>query len=68
MESSTGARCKSRKIGGCEIVPDEQVSVDVNAVVEQLLAVISGQALTIAKLEALNKKLMEELQGRGKRE
>ena len=49
-------------------MPDEQVSVDVNAVVERLLAVISGQALTIAKLEALNKKLMEELQGRGKRE
>lgn len=47
---------------------NEQIPVDVNDVINNLLQIISGQALTIAKLEALNKKLMEELQGRGKRE
>lgn len=39
-----------------------ETSIDVNDVVDRLLAVISGQVLTIVKLEALNKKLMEELQ------
>ncbi len=40
----------------------QEISVDVNDVISNLLQVISGQTLTIAKLEALNKKLMEELQ------
>ncbi len=40
----------------------QEISVDVNDVISNLLQVISGQTLTIAKLEALNIKLMEELQ------
>ncbi len=43
------------------MMPD--VTVDVNDVIERLLNIVSAQALTIAKLEALNKKLMEGLQG-----
>jgi hypothetical protein len=37
--------------------------VDVNDVIDSLLQIISAQALQIAKLEALNKKLMVELDG-----
>ena len=37
-------------------------SVDVNDVIEHLLQLISGQVLQIAKLEALNKKLLRELE------
>lgn len=41
---------------------NEQISVDVNDVIEHLLQAISGQALQIAKLEALNKKLIMEVE------
>lgn len=39
----------------------QEISVDVNDVISNLLQVISGQTLTIAKLEALNKKLAADL-------
>ncbi len=45
--------------------PDQSegfVPVDVNDVIEHLLQLISGQVLQIAKLEALNKKLLRELE------
>lgn len=41
---------------------EEGTSVDINDVVGNLLQVISGQALQIAKLEALNKKLIIEIE------
>ncbi len=41
---------------------EDGISVDINDVVGNLLQVISGQVLQIAKLEALKKKLMMELQ------
>ncbi len=49
-----------------DIVPEPGIdtTVDINDIIDGLLQTISGQALQIAKLEALTKKLMAELRGR----
>lgn len=40
----------------------QETPLDVNDVIGSLMQAIAGQALEIAKLEALNKKLMGQLQ------
>ncbi len=39
----------------------KELRIDVDVVIDRLLAVISGQTLQIAKLEALNTGLMKEI-------
>ncbi len=39
----------------------KELWIDVDVVIDRLLAVISGQTLQIAKLEALNTGLMKEI-------
>lgn len=46
---------------------EQGTPVDVNDVINNLLQTISAQVLQIAKIEALNKKLMEEIEGQKKK-